>query len=126
MLLLLKIMFRNDQDKNHYNKVYLFVHNKTVLLNSYIMNAPQIKHESNSTLLEILLVMKPSWSYGSWNYNYLCNQRLLPQILSSNPVHGEVYSIQHYVIKFVSNLRQVGYSLRVLRFPPPIKLTTTI
>jgi hypothetical protein len=25
-----------------------------------------------------------------------------------NPAHGEVYSIQHHVIKFVSNLRQVG------------------
>ena len=57
LLLLLKIMYRNDQDKNDYNKVYLFVHNKTVLLNSYIMNTPQIKHESKSTLLEILLVM---------------------------------------------------------------------
>ena len=42
---------------------------------------------------------------------------------SSNPVHGEVYSIQHYVIKFVSDLRQVGGFLRVFRFPPPIKLT---
>jgi hypothetical protein len=38
----------------------------------------------------------------------------------------EVYSIQHYVMKFVSDLRQVGGFLRVLRFPPPIKLTTTI
>jgi hypothetical protein len=28
--------------------------------------------------------------------------------VSLNPVHGEVYSIQHYVIKFVSDLRQVG------------------
>ena len=27
--------------------------------------------------------------------------------ISSNPVHDEVYSIQHYVIKFVSDLRQV-------------------
>jgi hypothetical protein len=27
--------------------------------------------------------------------------------MSSNPVHGEVYSIQHYVIKFVSDLRLV-------------------
>ena len=27
---------------------------------------------------------------------------------SSNPVYGEVYSIQHYVIKFVSDLGQVG------------------
>jgi hypothetical protein len=30
------------------------------------------------------------------------------------------------VIKFVSDLRQVGGFLRVLRFPPPIKLTATI
>jgi len=30
------------------------------------------------------------------------------QIVSSNPVHGEVYSIQHYLIKFVSDLPQVG------------------
>ena len=34
--------------------------------------------------------------------------------------------VQHCVIKFVSDLRQVGGFLRVLRFPPPIKLTTTI
>jgi hypothetical protein len=44
----------------------------------------------------------------------------------SNPVHDEVYSIQHYVIKFVSDLRQVGGFLWVLRFPPPMKLTATI
>ena len=30
------------------------------------------------------------------------------KVVSSNPVHGEVYSIQHYVIKFVSDLRQVS------------------
>jgi hypothetical protein len=35
-------------------------------------------------------------------------------------------SIQHYVIKFVCDLRQVGGFLRVLRFPPPIKLTATM
>jgi hypothetical protein len=29
------------------------------------------------------------------------------------------------VIKFVSNLRQIGGFLRVLLFPPPIKLTAT-
>jgi hypothetical protein len=34
--------------------------------------------------------------------------------------------VQHYVIKFVSDLRQVGGFLRVLRLPPPIKLTATI
>ena len=35
---------------------------------------------------------------------------------------GEVYSIQHYAIKFFKDLRQVGGFLRILRFPPPIKL----
>ena len=29
-------------------------------------------------------------------------------VVSSNPADGEVYSIQHYVIKFVSAMRQVG------------------
>ena len=34
--------------------------------------------------------------------------------------------VQHYVIEFVSDLRQVDGFLRVLRLPPPIKLTATI
>jgi hypothetical protein len=42
--------------------------------------------------------------------------------MSSNPAHGEVYWIQHYVIKFVSDLWQGGGFLQVLRFLPPIKL----
>jgi hypothetical protein len=41
--------------------------------------------------------------------------------VSSNRVHDEVYSIQHYVIKFVSDLRQVsGFS------PDTNKMTATI
>jgi len=48
------------------------------------------------------------------------------KVVSSNLAHGEMYSIQHYVIKFVSDLRQVGGFLRVLWFPPPIKLTITM
>ena len=48
------------------------------------------------------------------------------KVVSSNPVHGEVHSIQHYMIKFVSNLRQVDGFLRVHWFPPPIKLNATI
>ena len=42
--------------------------------------------------------------------------------VSLNPVRGEVYSIQHYVIKFVSDLQHVGGFLQIFRFPPPIKL----
>jgi hypothetical protein len=54
---------------------------------------------------------------------YLCNQSLSPLTLSLNSAHGDVYSTQHYLIKFVSDLRQVG---GFLRFPPPLKLTATI
>jgi hypothetical protein len=42
-------------------------------------------------------------------------------VVSSNLDHGEVYNI-----KFVSDLRQVGDFLHVLRFSPPIKLNATI
>jgi hypothetical protein len=41
--------------------------------------------------------------------------------VNSNPVPGEMHSIQHYVIKFVGDLPQVAGFLRVLRFHPPIK-----
>jgi len=41
--------------------------------------------------------------------------------VSSNLIHGEVYSIQHYARKFVSDLCQVGGFLRVLRCPPQNK-----
>ena len=44
-----------------------------------------------------------SWSYGSWIYKVLLVQSvpIITKVESSNPAHGEVYSIQHYVIKFV-------------------------
>ena len=42
------------------------------------------------------------------------------------PSAGEVYLIQHYVIKFVSDLWQVSGFLRVLRCPPTIKLAAMI
>jgi hypothetical protein len=45
------------------------------------------------------------------------------KVVSMNPTHVEVYLIQHYVIKIVSDLRQVG---GFLWFPPLIKLMATI
>ena len=48
------------------------------------------------------------------------------KVVSSNPTHGEMYLIPLYVIEFVSDLRQVGGFLWVLRFPPSIRLTATI
>ena len=47
-------------------------------------------------------------------------------VVSLNSSHGEVYSIQPYVIKFVSDLQQVGGFLQVLRFLPSRKLTAAI
>jgi hypothetical protein len=35
-------------------------------------------------------------------------------VVSSNPSHDKVYSKQHYVIKLVSDLQQVGGFLRVI------------
>jgi len=48
------------------------------------------------------------------------------KVVTSNPAHGEVYMIQHNVIKFVSDLQQVDGFPRALPFPPPIKLTARI
>ena len=45
---------------------------------------------------------------------------------TTHPTHGEVYLIRHYVVKFISDLRQVDGFLRVLWLPPLIKLTTII
>jgi hypothetical protein len=42
----------------------------------------------------------------------------ITKVVSLNPVHGEVYSMQHYMIKFVSDLRQVSGFLWILRFHP--------
>ena len=42
------------------------------------------------------------------------------KVVCSNPAHGEIYSILHYVIKCISDLQQVGDFLRIFRFSPPI------
>ena len=48
------------------------------------------------------------------------------KVMSSIPIHGEVYSIQHYVMKFASDQRQVSDFFQVLWFPPQITLTARI
>ena len=54
------------------------------------------------------------------------SEHITTKVMSSNPAHGEVYSIQHYVVKFVGDLRQFGGFFRILQFPPSIKLFATI
>ena len=65
----------------------------------------------------------------AWSLDFQLPAQSFPKttnVVSSKPANGEMYSIHHHVIKFVSDLRQVGGFLRVLRFPPPIKLTGRI
>ena len=63
----------------------------------------------------------PNISRFKRNYFYYRRDRMVVEItttyqsvsnttklVSLNPAHGEVYSIQHYVINFVSDLREVG------------------
>ena len=50
------------------------------------------------------------------NENVLSGKRKLSTLFNS---------IQHYVVKFVSDLWQVGSFSRVLRFHPPLKRTAT-
>ena len=65
-------------------------------------------------------------SIGLSFYQPVQSVPITTNVVGSNLVHGKVYSIQHYVIKFVSDVRHVDGFLLVLRFSPPIKLTATI
>ena len=59
------------------------------------------------------------------NFSFISFQTILQRFvrfLFFILISGEVYSIQHYMIKSVSDLHEVGGFLRVLRVPPPIKL----
>ena len=48
------------------------------------------------------------------------------KVVSSNQAHGEMFSIQLYVIKSLSDLQQAYGFHRILMFPLPIKLNATI
>jgi hypothetical protein len=48
---------------------------------------------------------------------YMQSVTLSTKVVNFKPAHGEVYLVQHYVIKCVGDLRQVG---GFLRFPLPI------
>ena len=41
------------------------------------------------------------------------------KVVSSIPTQDDPYSVQHYVIKLDSDLRQVSGFLRIIWFPPP-------
>ena len=112
-----------------YYKCNLFNHSDDKLWRSrmFITNLQLYQIYWNRTKYlgsRITMLKKPSWpwSYGSCIYNYyyaICAYHHWCCGFDSRPGRG----VQHYVIKFVSDLRQVVGFLRVLWFPPPIKLT---
>jgi hypothetical protein len=68
-------------------------------------------------------------SQGRHGHDHMVPMQSVPitiKVVSLNSAHGEVYLIQLYVIKFVSDLQQVSDFLRVFRILPPIKLTAMI
>ena len=56
---------------------------------------------------------------------YMQSVPITTNVVNLNPAHGQVYSMKHYVIKFVSDLIQVCGFRRIIRFLPPIKLIAT-
>jgi len=67
-----------------------------------------------------------SWSYSSWVNNYLCNHRLsLLTLWIWTPLRRVVLDTA-LCDKVISDLRQDGGFLYVLRFPSPLKLIAQI
>ena len=108
---IMKVVCEGMQSMNIYDEVLEMEQEIPFLLGISIISMLCPWHYINFTLYR-----GPTWSYCSWIYNYLCNQCLSPLTL-----WVRISLRQHYVIKFVSDLRQVGGFHRVLLFPPPIK-----
>ena len=59
---------------------------------------------------------------GPYHDNTLTNKdknncdMITTKAMSLKPAHGEIYSIQYYVVNFVSDLRQVSGCIRVVLF----------
>jgi hypothetical protein len=73
---------------------------RTFIMSSCVLLTQQSLKDEHSTSI---------WTmWGSWIYNYLWNQCLSTLTLWVRIPFREVCSIQHYVIKFVSDLWQVS------------------
>ena len=70
----------------------------------------------------IPIVERPSWpwTYGSMAFTTTCATGAYHHWYCEFESRSG-WRVQHYVIKFVSDLGQIGGFLRVLRFPPPSK-----
>jgi hypothetical protein len=114
------------QYKVHFNKYFFFL-----FFSSFYLCGLACQEEFEDTKLVIRIRQECRHGHdlmvvGFTTTYTISAYRHATKIVSSNPAHGEVYSMLHYVIKFVSDLRQVGGFLRVVWFHPSQKLTTMI
>ena len=65
-----------------------------------------------NNILHVTIFYGPLWSWSLDLQLPVQWVSITTKVVSLNPTPGEVYSIQHYVIKFVSDLRQVSDFLR--------------
>ena len=93
-----------------------------VMIGTYCTGSCKSNHHTTTT-------MKKEYACAFW-YK-LCDRMVvgftttwaiiptITKVVSLNPSNGDVCSIQHYVIRFVNDLLQVG---NFLKFSPPMKL----
>jgi hypothetical protein len=77
-------------------------------------------------LLIVLAEAALRWNFVFWSY-FVVIFRVGIDVFYRRAIRTSgILPVKSFVIKFVSDLRQVGGFLRVLRFHPPIKLTAII
>jgi hypothetical protein len=109
---------------------WIGTHNVIVVIGTDCTGSCKSNHHTTMTKPSNIAVKLHYLKLESFLYVKMENKNkpvpITTKIVISNPVHGDVYSIQQYMIMFVSDLWQLDGLLRVLWFPPQIKLTATI
>ena len=112
------MQFSKEQRFNRFKEIV--PHNEETVGRVNILYLARVAIENDSGVIVVVIV---------WWLGFQLPMQSVPittKVVNSNPAHGEVYSMQHFVIKFVSDLRQIGGFLWLLQFPPPINLTATL
>jgi hypothetical protein len=101
------VSFTNKTDSHHITEILLKVALKTIKPNQISCNASnRIKQKYyNMTMHYIDNMIRKQANKCLYQSVSVQSVPITTKVVSSNLVQGEVYSIQHYVITFVSDLR---------------------
>ena len=127
------IFWQNVEEKCKFQKIY-WNKSKTVLHSTTednnimvaVISVIQYSVKWNGVLTFVFPVSWLSWScsYGSWIYNYLCNQWISPPKFEFRSWRG---ALDTTLCDKVYQWLAIGlWFFSVTPFPPPIKLTTTV